>query len=180
MQTLKTKILQITLFVIAVCFLLVPVALAAPVGCSGGSCSNPSPAAPSSLSPYGTHPCHPELDKQADGSDQPGQALDTQELNACLACTKNNPTTAELNNCLKKNPIVGDINTIINFLSAGAGIIIVGSIIVGGIQYAIAGNNPNQVSAAKQRIVNSLIALVAFFLIFAFLSWIVPGGLLFK
>jgi hypothetical protein len=67
---------------------------------------------------------------------------------------------------------------VVNFLSAGVGLVVVGSIIVGGIQYAVAGNNANTVSAAKKRIQDTIIALIAFFFIYAFLNWLIPGGLL--
>ena len=77
---------------------------------------------------------------------------------------------------LKTNPIVNDINLVINFLGALAGVVIVGAIIVGGIQYMTAGDNAQAVSAAKQRIINALIALFAYLLAFGFLQWLVPGG----
>jgi len=57
-------------------------------------------------------------------------------------------------------------------------VVITGSIIFAGIQYIVAGNNANTVSAAKKRIQDSIIALVAFFFIWAFLQWLIPGGLL--
>lgn len=81
------------------------------------------------------------------------------------------------------NPIVVNINIIVTFLSALVGVVIVGSLIWGGIQYATAGSDvagsgkPSQVAAAKQRITNSLIALLAYLLIFAFLQWLIPGGI---
>jgi hypothetical protein len=78
--------------------------------------------------------------------------------------------------CLKTNPIVKDINSLINFLSIGVGIVVVIMIIVGGIRYTTA-DNPQAVSAAKQHIANALIALVAFLLTFAFLQWLIPGGI---
>ena len=77
-------------------------------------------------------------------------------------------------NDLKSNPIVEDINMIINFLAAGVGIVVVAVIIIGGIQYMTAGDNPQTVAAAKQRIMNGLIALLAFIFRFAFLQWLVP------
>lgn len=81
------------------------------------------------------------------------------------------------NDCLKKNPITSYINDAINFLSAGVGIIVIGMIILGGIQYSMAGDNPTATQAAKQRITNGLIALFIFLFLFAFLQWLVPGGL---
>ena len=77
---------------------------------------------------------------------------------------------------LKKNPIVKDINTIVNFLGAAVGLIVVAMVIVGGIQYAIAGDNAQATAAAKKRIINALIALAAYIFLFAFIQWLVPGG----
>lgn len=74
------------------------------------------------------------------------------------------------------NPIFKDINVIVAFLSAGVGVVVVGTIILGGIQYTMAGDNPQAITAAKQRIINGLVALLAFLLTFAFLQWIIPGG----
>ena len=78
---------------------------------------------------------------------------------------------------LKDNPIVQDINVVVNFLSIGVGVVVIAMIIIGGIQYSIAGDNPQAVSAAKQRIINALIALVAYIFMFAFLQWLIPGGI---
>jgi hypothetical protein len=91
-------------------------------------------------------------------------------------CNQKKPTNDSLQKCLQKNPIVDDIQRVVNFLAAGVGIVIVGNIIFGGIQYSWAGNNPSAVTAAKTRIQNSLIALLAFFFVYAFLQWVIPGG----
>jgi hypothetical protein len=107
------------------------------------------------------------------------------EKEACLdglgkgACSIKNPDQKEISKCLNANPIIRYIRIIVNFLSAGVGIVITGSIIFAGIQYTVAGNNANTVGAAKKRIQDTLIALLAFFFIYAFLNWIIPGGLLF-
>jgi hypothetical protein len=96
------------------------------------------------------------------------------------ACSIDDPNQNNIDKCLNANPIVTTLNLVINFLSAGVGIVIVGSIIYGGIQYSWAGNNANQVAAAKDRIQNALVALIVFFFIFAFLNYLIPGGLLFQ
>lgn len=70
------------------------------------------------------------------------------------------------------------INPLVAFLSALAGIVIVISIIVGGVQYSAAGADPSKVAAAKHRITNAIISLLALIFMFAFLQWLVPGGLL--
>jgi hypothetical protein len=78
--------------------------------------------------------------------------------------------------CLQKNPIVKRLNEVLVVLSALVALVIIGSLIVAGIQYSAAGSNAQAVSAAKTRIINAFIALAAFIAIFAFLQWLVPGG----
>lgn len=75
------------------------------------------------------------------------------------------------------NPIVEDLNKIVNVLAGLVGVVVVGSIILGGIQYATAGDKAEAVSAAKKRIINGLIALLGFLFIYAFLQWLIPGGI---
>lgn len=88
-------------------------------------------------------------------------------------CNPNNPSGTD---CLKKNPITKDLNTIINYLTGLAGVVIVGVIIVGGIQYMLAGDNSQGTAAAKQRITHAIIALVFFSIAWSILQFIVPGG----
>ncbi|OVE79236.1 hypothetical protein BVY00_00985 [bacterium G20] len=79
--------------------------------------------------------------------------------------------------CLKQSPIVHDLNIVVDFLSGLVGVVVLGVIILGGIQFATAGDKAEAVSAAKKRITNGVIALVAFLFIFAFLQWLIPGGI---
>jgi hypothetical protein len=65
---------------------------------------------------------------------------------------------------------------LVNFVSAGVGILDVGTIILGGIQYTMAGDSPDAIGKAKARIMNGLIALAAFLFIFSFVQWLIPGG----
>ena len=67
---------------------------------------------------------------------------------------------------------------LVNIVSGLIGVVVVLNIIIGGIQYTTAGDNPNKVQAARQKITNSIIALIAFVFLVAFLQWIVPGGVL--
>lgn len=66
----------------------------------------------------------------------------------------------------------------INLLSALVGIIVVIMIVVGGIQYSTARDNPQAAAAAKDRIRNALLALFGYLFVYAFLQYIVPGGVL--
>jgi hypothetical protein len=94
-----------------------------------------------------------------------------------LAASCEDSTQTGLQKCLVGNPIVKDLNIIVDFLSIGVGIVVIGSIILGGIQYAMAGDSPEAVNKAKQRITNASIALLAYMFVFAFLQWLIPGGI---
>jgi hypothetical protein len=69
------------------------------------------------------------------------------------------------------------INPAINLLTACFGIIAVISIIAAGIQYASSTGDPQKVSKAKQRITNTIIAIVCYFFLYAFLQFLIPGGI---
>jgi hypothetical protein len=65
----------------------------------------------------------------------------------------------------------------IDFLAGGVGLIVTIMIVIGGIQYTTSQDNPQAVSAAKNRIVNAIIALIMFGLMWSLLQWLVPGGI---
>ena len=69
------------------------------------------------------------------------------------------------------------INPFIILLSGLVGVFAVISIIIAGIQYSSSADDPSKVSKAKQRIFNTVIGLVAYIFLFAFLNYLVPGGL---
>lgn len=69
------------------------------------------------------------------------------------------------------------INPFIYLFSAMVGVAAVISIIVAGIQYSSSADDPAAVSKAKQRIFNTVIGLVAYIFLFAFLNYLVPGGI---
>lgn len=73
--------------------------------------------------------------------------------------------------------IVGWIQAGINLLTALAGIAITGAVIVGGIQYSTSGGNPQAAGAAKKRITNAMLAMLALVFLYTFLQWLVPGGI---
>lgn len=75
------------------------------------------------------------------------------------------------------NPIVEELQVVVNFLSATVGVVVVAMIVWGGIRYAMAGDNPQVVTDAKNHITNAVIALLVFIFMFAFLQWLVPGGI---
>jgi hypothetical protein len=65
---------------------------------------------------------------------------------------------------------------VLQILTAGIGIVAVGSIVYAGILYASAGDNQQQVQNAKNNIKNVAIGIVAFGLMFIALNWLIPGG----
>jgi hypothetical protein len=70
------------------------------------------------------------------------------------------------------------IDPAIATVSAIVGIAVTIAIITGGIQYATSADNPQKVSAAKQRIVTAIFVLLGYFLLYSFLNYIIPGGVL--
>ncbi|MEX0919562.1 MAG: hypothetical protein WDZ32_00275, partial [Candidatus Saccharimonadales bacterium] len=60
----------------------------------------------------------------------------------------------------------------------GVGIVAVGMIIVGGVQYAAARDNPQAIEGAKKRISNAVIGLILFMFMAAIMNFLIPGGIL--
>ena len=85
-----------------------------------------------------------------------------------------NGDCSSLNQC---DLIVKYIQPFINLMAAFVGVAIVISVVVGGIQYGSSAGDPQKASAAKARIRNAIIALVAFVLLYAGLNFLIPGGL---
>jgi hypothetical protein len=67
---------------------------------------------------------------------------------------------------------------LINILSAGVLALAAVFMVVAGIQYSSGRDNPQAVSAAKARILNVIIGLLAYMFIYGFLQFIIPGGYL--
>jgi hypothetical protein len=95
-------------------------------------------------------------------------------LGNCADPASTSKATCTASNCdlIKKY-----INPLISLLSALVGVAVTISIIIGGIQYSSSNGNAQQITAAKARIRNSLIALLAFFFLYTFLQFLVPGGI---
>jgi len=65
----------------------------------------------------------------------------------------------------------------INFLSGIVGLVIVLMITFRGVQYIFSRDDPQIAAQAKDGIRDAVFALIYFLLIFAFLQWLVPGGI---
>ena len=78
----------------------------------------------------------------------------------------------------KPNAIWGILSLVINILTAGIGIIAVGGAVYGAILYTTAGGSVDQTKQAKTIIFNVIIGLVAYAMMYSFLNFIIPCGLL--
>lgn len=70
------------------------------------------------------------------------------------------------------------INPLIAVLSALVGVIVAGAIIYGGIEFTSSGGDPQRAASGKKHIASALIGLAMYLFLFAFLQFILPGGLL--
>lgn len=77
---------------------------------------------------------------------------------------------------LQDNPIVELLVDVLSFLAAGVGFVVAATLIWGGIQYMTSGGNPQQTTAARNKIINALIAIALYALAVVFLNWLIPGG----
>lgn len=76
------------------------------------------------------------------------------------------------------NGITDLIFAIIRFLSDGVGLVIIASIIVGGIQFISSRGDPGATQAAIKRLTSSVTALVIFIFAYAILNYVIPNGFL--
>lgn len=78
---------------------------------------------------------------------------------------------------LEDTGLWGLLMLIINILTAGIGIAGVGGIIYGAVLYTTSGGSLDQVKKARQIIMDVIIGLAMYALMYAFLNYIVPGGM---
>lgn len=66
---------------------------------------------------------------------------------------------------------------ILKILVYGLGAAATVGVVVAGIQYMTARDNESQVAAAKTRLLNIVIGLVAWAVMWAVMNWLIPGGM---
>ena len=64
---------------------------------------------------------------------------------------------------------------VVNILSIVIGVVAVIGIVVVGIQYMTAGGNEEQTRKAKRRLFEIIIGIAAYILMYALLTWLLPG-----
>ena len=93
--------------------------------------------------------------------------------------SKNTPPADAKTAILPSDWKIEDIlNMVLVVVTTGVGIAAVGSIVFAGVLYITARDNAAQVSKAKTMITNTIIGIIAYILMWAFLEWIIPGGIL--
>jgi len=78
--------------------------------------------------------------------------------------------------CAKYHDGITDLLfAIIRFLSDGVGIVVVLSVIIGGIQYITSRGDPNATQSAIKRLTSALTALLVFIFAYAILNYVIPN-----
>lgn len=78
---------------------------------------------------------------------------------------------------VEQNAIWKLLLQVLNIMIAGVGILAVGGIVYGSVLYASAADRPEQTKKAKEIILNVVIGLIAFGLMYSFLNFLIPGGI---
>lgn len=87
-------------------------------------------------------------------------------------CVSENGSELNGENC----GIINLLNIIFNFVSGGVTLVVIGNIIVAGIQYSTAQGDPSAAQKAKTRIRNAVIAFIMYLSLYGFVQWLIPGG----
>ncbi len=145
------------------------------------SADNPSTPSPSTPSPSTPSPSTPSTGNTTHTNNAPAPSPATPaytKRDGGFETVDQNCSADSVNGNGSKNcDLFKGLNIIANVLAAGVAVVVVVMVIIGGIQYSTSGGDPGKVAAAKSRIFNAVLALVAFFFLYAFLQWIVPGGI---
>jgi hypothetical protein len=75
------------------------------------------------------------------------------------------------------NAIIETIISIFNWASIGVGVVVVAFVIVGAIVYTTAAGNQERSKKGMEIIRNAILALILYLAMWAFLNYLVPGGL---
>ena len=104
-------------------------------------------------------------------------AADSANTSDCIPFTADPAATCNTSGIECSGIFTKFVDPLIKFVTIGVGVIVVIVIIIGGIQYATSGGNPQATANARKKIFNAILALVVFALLYALLNWLVPGGI---
>jgi len=92
------------------------------------------------------------------------------------ASSSSSSGAVDTTNSAQRSKFIERISTYIRWLTVGVGILSVFGLVISGIQYAAAQENPQSVAAAKSRINNIVIGILIYLTMFGLLQWLIPGG----
>ena len=107
------------------------------------------------------------------GGSQCGSGQNAVKTSINIGCRGASCTSSNAHGC---SALLDATFAIIRFLSAGVGLVVIGSVVYAGIQYMSARDDPSAVGKAKARIVSSLTALLIFVFSYAILNYVIPAG----
>jgi hypothetical protein len=109
----------------------------------------------------------------AKGGFQCGSGNNKVGVSINIGCEGESCKTSNKDGC---SALLDAVFAIVRFLSAGVGIVIVGSTIWAGVQYSSARDDPSAVGKAKDRLRGNGYALLMYVFAYAILNYILPGG----
>lgn len=77
--------------------------------------------------------------------------------------------------CGKGEGIISILSFVVNILTIGVGVLGMIGITIVGIQYITAGGNEEKTRKAKRRMFEIVLGLAAYVVVYALLSWLIPG-----
>ena len=141
---------------------------------NSGSNSAPAPApAPAPANSGSTSSSNSGSSSSSSSDGDAGENKENEDEKEPIDNTPEEVKTAILPESWKIEDI---LNMILLVVTTGVGIAAVGAIVYAGVLYITARDNAGQVSKAKTMIMNTVIGVVAYILMWAFLQWIIPGG----
>jgi hypothetical protein len=110
------------------------------------------------------------------GGEYIGECAECSNTKGCVSATTDPASTS----CIESSCdlIKTYINPLITLLAGLVGVACVISLVIAGIQYTTSGGDPKKAAAAKSRITMTIIALFSFAFLYAFLQFIIPGGII--
>lgn len=75
------------------------------------------------------------------------------------------------------NGIYDILRLIVTILTYGLGVAATIGVVIAGVMYLTAKDSPDKVAAAKKRLIEVVIGLVAWAVMAAVLNWLIPGGI---
>lgn len=104
---------------------------------------------------------------------KPGQSCCGGVVTSLVACDQPGGQSDKIEN----SGVWGLLLMIINIFSAGVGIAAVGGVVYGSILYTTASGSLDQVKKARTVIANTVVGIVLYIVLYAFLNYLIPGGL---